>query len=87
MIMNPQAGALGIDLRTASTMIWYSLTQSYVDYTQARDRIALSGKANRFVYLQATGTYDETQYADLQGDHEVIREIMASPEILLRGFK
>jgi SNF2 family DNA or RNA helicase len=40
-IMNPQAGSLGIDLRTASTMVWYSLTQSYVDYTQSRDRIAL----------------------------------------------
>lgn len=87
MILNPQAGALGIDLRTASTMIWYSLTSSYVDYTQTMDRIALSGKANRFIYLQGKGTYDEQQYADLQGDHEVVKQIMASPEILLRGFK
>ncbi|PYS90466.1 MAG: hypothetical protein DMF62_04705 [Acidobacteria bacterium] len=87
MIMNPQAGALGIDLRTASTMIWYSLTSSYVDYTQAKDRIALSGKANRFVYLHCTGTYDETQYEVLQGDDMAVKEIMASPEILLRGFK
>lgn len=87
MILNPQAGSLGIDLRTASTMVWYSLTSSYVDYTQTKDRIALSGKANRFVYLHGAGTYDETQYADLQGDDEAVKEIMASPEILLRGFK
>jgi hypothetical protein len=87
MILNPQAGSLGIDLRTASTMIWYSLTSSYVDYTQTMDRIALSGKANRFIYLQGKGTYDEDQYADLQGDQQAIKQIMASPELLLRGFK
>lgn len=86
-VMNPQAGSLGIDLRSASTMVWYSLTQSYVDYTQARDRIALSGKANRFVYLLAKDTYDELQYASLQEDADVVKEIMASPEMLRRGFR
>jgi len=86
-IMNPQAGALGIDLRTASTMVWYSLTNSYVDYTQALDRIALSGKANRFYYLLATGTYDELQYANLQEDGDVVKSIMASPEMLRRNFR
>ena len=86
-IMNPQAGSMGIDLRTASTMVWYSLTQSYVDYTQARDRIALSGKANRYVFLQARGTYDELQYEGLQQDKDVVKMIHESPERLLRNFK
>jgi superfamily II DNA or RNA helicase len=86
-VMNPQAGSLGIDLRTASTMVWYSLTQSYVDYTQSRDRIALSGKANRYVYLLAEGTYDELQYEALQIDADVVKMIHASPERLLRNFK
>lgn len=86
-IMNPSAGSLGIDLRTSSTMIWFSLTNSYVDYTQARDRIALSGKANRFVYLIAEGTYDELLYASLQEDGEVVNQIMASPDILRRNFR
>lgn len=86
-VMNPQAGSLGIDLRTASTMVWYSLTQSYVDYTQARDRIALSGKANRFIYLLGSGTYDELLYQSLQEDQDVVKSIMASPDILRRGFR
>jgi SNF2 family DNA or RNA helicase len=86
-IMNPQAGSMGIDLRTASTMVWYSLTQSFVDYTQARDRIALSGKANRYVFLQAEGTYDELQYESLQEDKDVVKMIHDSPERLLRNFK
>jgi len=86
-IMNPQAGSMGIDLRTASTMVWYSLTQSFVDYTQARDRIALSGKANRYVFLLAEGTYDVLQYQALQDDRDVVKMIHDSPEILRRNFK
>ena len=86
-IMNPQAGSLGIDLRTSSTMIWYNLTQSYVDYTQSRDRIALSGRANRFLFLEARGTYDEVQYEALQTDRDVVKMIHESPERLLRNFK
>jgi len=86
-VMNPQAGSMGIDLRTASTMVWYSLTQSYVDYTQARDRIALSGKANRYVFLLARGTYDELQYESLQEDRDVVKMIHESPHRLLRNFK
>ena len=86
-IMNPQAGSMGIDLRTASTMVWYSLTQSFVDYSQARDRIALSGKANRYVFLLAEGTYDELQYEGLQEDKDVVKMIHESPERLLRNFK
>lgn len=86
-IMNPQAGSMGIDLRTASTMVWYSLTQSFVDYSQARDRIALSGKANRYVFLLGEGTYDELQYESLQEDKDVVKMIHESPERLLRNFK
>ena len=86
-ICNPQAGSEGIDLRTASTMVWYSLTNSFVNYTQMRDRIALSGKANRFVFLLARGTYDELQYQALQDDSDIVRMVMASPERLLRNFK
>jgi len=87
IIVQPQAGAMGIDLRTASTMVWYSMTNSYVDYTQCRDRIALSGKANRYVFLLAEGTYDELQYEALGVDGDVVKTMMASPRRLLRNFK
>lgn len=86
-IMNPQAGSMGIDLRTASTMVWYSMIQSFVDYSQSRDRIALSGKANRFIFLLGEGTYDELQYETLGDDEGLVKMMMASPEKLLRNFK
>jgi SNF2 family DNA or RNA helicase len=84
-IMQPSAGALGIDLSTSGTFIWYSLTRSYVDFTQAEDRIALSPRGTRFIYLLGEDTYDEVLYQTLQEDGEVAREIMRSPEKLLRS--
>lgn len=83
-IMQPTAGSLGIDLSTAGTFIWYSLISSYVDYTQSEDRIALSPKGTRFIYLLGEGTYDEVMYESLQEDGEVAKHIMVAPEVLLR---
>jgi len=82
-IMQPNAGSLGIDLSTASMMVWYSLTASYVDFTQSEDRIALSGKANRYVYLLG-GPVDELMYQTLQEDADVSKMISRRPELLLR---
>jgi SNF2 family DNA or RNA helicase len=83
-VMQPQAGSLGIDLSTAGTFIWYSLISSYVDYTQAEDRIALNPRGTRFIYLLGAHTYDEILYQTLQEDGEVAKAIMRSPESILR---
>jgi len=86
-IMNPQAGGLGIDLSTAATMVWYSLTNSYVDFTQAQDRIALSRASTTMMYLLARNTVDELMYEMLLNDGDIAKAIVASPERLLRDFK
>lgn len=82
--MNPQAGGVGIDLSTASHMVWYSLTNSWVDYTQACDRIALSKKATTYTYLLAKGTVDTLLYRVLQGDGNVAEEVLKNPRAVLR---
>ena len=82
-IMQPQAGALGIDLSSASTMIWFSLTTSFVDFSQANDRIALSKRPCSYMYLLATGTVDEVLYQSLQEDRDVAELITTRPEVLL----
>jgi SNF2 family DNA or RNA helicase len=84
-IMQPSAGSLGIDLSSSGTFIWYSLTRSYVDYTQAEDRIALNPRGTRFIYLLGEDTYDEVLFQSLQEDGEVAREVMRRPESLLRS--
>lgn len=83
-ILQPAAGSLGIDLSTASRMVWYSLTTSWVDYTQACDRIALSRNSTTFTYLLGKGTVDEVIYQTMQLDGEIGRAILKRPETLLR---
>lgn len=84
MVVQPQAGGVGIDLRSAHHTVWYSLTPSWVDYTQMRDRTALSGKANQHTFLIASGTVDQLTYDTLQTDGDVARAILKRPQSILR---
>ena len=65
-------------------MLWYSLTPSFVKYTQMCDRIALSRKSTTFHYLLAQDTVDEVLYDTLMEDGQVTRAILDKPEKLLR---
>jgi len=87
MVVQPQAGGLGIDLSAASIFIWFSLTNSWVDYTQCEDRIALSNRSTIFMYLIARGTVDEVLYDTLQEDGDIAKVVTDSPDRLLRDFK
>lgn len=73
MLVQPQAASLGIDLSTASVMVWYSLTNSYVDFSQTCDRIALSAKKTAFLYLLAEDTVDYDLYESLLTDGDVAK--------------
>jgi SNF2 family DNA or RNA helicase len=83
MVMQPSAGSLGIDLSTASHMVWYSMTHSWVDWTQACDRIALSKLPTTFTYLQVPDTVDSLVYEALMNDTDVSRMILSNPDRLL----
>lgn len=84
-VMQPQAGSLGIDLSTSSRMLWYSLVDSWVDFKQANDRIALSRRSTTFTYFLAKGTIDRVMFRALRTDGDVHNAIMTRPEALLRG--
>jgi SNF2 family DNA or RNA helicase len=84
IVVQPQAASLGIDLSTASKMVWYSLIPSYVDFTQCCDRIALSRNSTTFVFLLAEGTVDELLMETLKADHDVAQMIITNPRKLLR---
>lgn len=84
-VVQPQSGSEGIDLSTSAHLIWYSLTPSWVKYTQMNDRIALSRKSTSFTYLLAENTVDEVLYETLQVDGQVARAILEKPQQLLRN--
>ena len=86
-VAQPAAGSLGIDLSCAATLIWYSLVDSWVDYEQFTDRVALSPTAVRVIYLLGEGTIDELKYEALKEDGDVAKRVTDSPHRLLRNFK
>lgn len=87
MVLQPSASSLGIDLSSASTMIWYSHTPSWVDFTQCCDRIALSRHSTTFYHLVAEKSVDEVMLNTLATDGDVGRAILANPEELVDGHK
>jgi len=84
MIVQPTAGAEGIDLRSSAIFSWYSMTDSWVSYKQVEDRIALSPKATSYLYFLGESTIDEIVYESLQEDTDVAKMITKRPERLLR---
>lgn len=85
MVVQPQAGGVGLDMRVAGHTIWYSLTPSYVDFTQMKDRNALHPNAVQHTFLIAPNTVDQLLYDTLQNDGDVAKTILKRPEVLLRG--
>jgi Mesyanzhinovviridae DNA helicase len=82
MLVQPDAASLGIDLSTAPQMIWYSLTNSWVNWKQCCDRIALSDQPTRQTYLQVPGSVDALMYDGLINDTNVAKYIMKRPKKL-----
>lgn len=85
MIVQPQAGGVGLDMRVAGHTIWYSLTPSYVDFTQMKDRNALHPNAVQHTFLLAPDTIDTVLYDTLTTDGEFSKAILRRPEAILRG--
>lgn len=83
MVIQPQAASLGIDLSRASTMVWYSHTPSWVDFTQACDRIALSRNSTTFIHLVAEATIDEGLLETLRTDGDMSKELLNNPRAML----
>lgn len=85
IVIQPSSAALGIDLSTASHMIWYSHTHSWVDFSQACDRIALSRNSTTFIHLVARHSIDETLMETLANDGDIAKQVMSQPKKALLG--
>lgn len=85
MLVQPQAGGVGLDMRAAGHTVWYSLTSSYVDYVQMRDRNALHPNAVQHTFFIAPGTVDQLLYDTLLNDGNVAKQILNRPSLLRRS--
>ena len=85
MVLQPSSASLGIDLSSASTMVWYSHTPSWVDFSQCCDRIALSRISTTFIHLVVKNSVDEVVLDTLAHDGDVGRALMTNPRELIHG--
>lgn len=83
-IGQPAAAGEAIDLSCASILQWYSLPQSWVNFRQFSDRIALSDKPTFHEFFLARGTVDELLKETLDEDGDIGKKMIQSPERLLR---
>lgn len=83
-IGQPAAAGEAIDLSCASILQWYSLTPSWVNFTQFTDRVALSHRPVFHEFFLARGTVDELLKESLDEDSDVGKKMITSPERLLR---
>lgn len=77
MILQPQSGSLGIDLREADHLVWYSLVYQWTDYSQTCDRIALCERPTTITHMLAQDTVDWDIARILQEDGDVVETIMS----------
>lgn len=81
MILQPQSGSLGIDLREADHLVWYSLVYQWTDYSQTCDRIALCERPTTVTHLLAQDTVDWDIARILQEDGDVVESIMRGKNV------
>ena len=81
MILQPQSGSLGIDLREADHLVWYSLVYQWTDYSQTCDRIALCGRPTTITHLLAQDSVDFDIARILQEDGDVVETIMRGENV------
>ena len=81
MILQPQSGSLGIDLREADHLVWYSLVYQWTDYSQTCDRIALCERPTTITHLLAQDSVDLDIARILQEDGDVVETIMRGENV------
>ena len=78
MVAQIKSGGTGLNLQEASTVIFYSLSFSYIDISQAKDRVYRNGQKNKVTiyYLLAKDTVEENIYKAILHKTEDARLIL-----------
>ena len=81
-----QTVSMGLTLTAASTLVFYSLSYNYADYSQARARIHRIGQRNtcQYIHLVAKGTIDETVLTALEQKENIATKIVDDWRCILK---
>lgn len=85
LIVQIQAGSLGIDLTGAAYALYYNHTFSLGEYDQSRARLVRPGQTRPvvFTHLLVRGTVDVLIFRALKNKINVVEQIMGNPRILI----
>lgn len=78
LITQIKKGGTGLNLQCASTVIFFSLSYSYIDLSQAKDRVYRNGQENKvsIYYLLGKDTIEENIYKILQKKKSGAKQIL-----------
>lgn len=78
LVVQQQAGGVGVDLVRSAYAVYYSLSHSLGDFEQSLARLRRPGQTRpcRFYHLVAEGTVDETVYQSLKDKKDVVESVM-----------
>jgi SNF2 family DNA or RNA helicase len=78
LVVQQQAGGVGVDMTRSCYAVYFSLSHSLGDYDQSLARIRRPGQERpcRFVHLVAQDTVDESIYGALQKKRDVTEAVM-----------
>ena len=73
-----QTVSMGLTLTASSTLVFYSLSYNFADYSQARARIHRIGQRNtcQYIHLVAKDTIDETVLNALEQKENIATKIV-----------
>ena len=78
LVVQQQAGGVGVDCTRAAFACYYSLSHSLGDYEQSLARLRRPGqtRVTRIYHLVSQKTIDTTIYKSLQGKRDVVEEVL-----------
>ena len=81
-----QTISMGLTLTASSTMVFYSLSYNFADYSQARARIHRIGQRNtcQYIHLVAKDTIDETVLKALEQKENIATKIVDDWRSIIR---
>ena len=85
LIAHPKSGGMGLTFTNCSYMIWFSISYSQEEHSQANDRIYRIGQKNNctYIYFLAKDTIDEIIYEALQKKQNLAMKCLE----MLKGIK
>lgn len=83
-ISQVSAGSMGIDLSVADTTVFYSPTNSLIDFDQACARIRKfkDKRPLSYYHILAEGSIDEVIFSSLKAKRDVVEMVLQNPHLL-----